>query len=473
MKNKKGITLVALIITIIVMLILVNVSVQIVIKSDLIGTAENTVEKYKIAHEQEQNIGKITVDGKTYDNIEDYINGKESMPTIIAGQRATTNSKYTDGTDTAIIPKGFTVSGVKTATVDETTIKEGLVIYLIPEGATVDWTDGVEVAKAQKNYDQFVWIPIKNATTEKAQDINDMYICQGKTENNGLCTIKVENGVAKCTNKNHSIIAEETGKNKNTLMAGRLYATSAAMSFEKAYTETYTSGSGLREPDTLSSEGYDGNSDCLEILSKILEPDAEEKKYTSEAKFKEKLQEEYNEVVKSVYENEGFYVGRYETSGMTQSVTDYNVSVTAGTLPSIEKDWYHMYAQQKNYSKANNLTVGSTMIQGAAYDQVMKFLDPTSSWITTTGKVSHDLGGAYLTAGLNYSGDIPYNDVSKNIYDLEGNVFAWTTEAHRTGSRMVRGGRYSLKTSASSRNNGSPNYSGSSSVGSICQLYIK
>ena len=61
LKNKKsnGITLIALIITIIVMLILVAVSVNILIKSNLIGTAEKTVNKYKTASEEE-NSGVIT-----------------------------------------------------------------------------------------------------------------------------------------------------------------------------------------------------------------------------------------------------------------------------------------------------------------------------------------------------------------------------------------------------------------------------
>lgn len=48
-KRNKGITLIALIITIIVMLILVAVSVNILIKSNLIGTAEKAVRKYSDA----------------------------------------------------------------------------------------------------------------------------------------------------------------------------------------------------------------------------------------------------------------------------------------------------------------------------------------------------------------------------------------------------------------------------------------
>ena len=59
MRKQKGITLIALIITIIVMLILVGVSVQILIKSDLIGTTESAGEAYKTAHEEEENLKEV------------------------------------------------------------------------------------------------------------------------------------------------------------------------------------------------------------------------------------------------------------------------------------------------------------------------------------------------------------------------------------------------------------------------------
>ena len=91
------------------------------------------------------------------------------------------------------------------------------------------------------------------------------------------------------------------------------------------------------------------------------------------------------------------------------------------------------------------------MIQGAAYDQVMKFVengerpDGQPYNITTAGNVGHGssqgITGTYQTGGLNYpsSATVPYNDKVKNIYDLEGNVFTWTTEAHSSNYRVVRG----------------------------------
>ncbi len=81
MGKNKGITLVALIITIIVMLILVAVSVNILIKSNLIGTAEKTVNKYKTASEEESKGGTIEINGKKYNSIEDYM--EEIKPTIV------------------------------------------------------------------------------------------------------------------------------------------------------------------------------------------------------------------------------------------------------------------------------------------------------------------------------------------------------------------------------------------------------
>ena len=72
MKNKKGITLIALIITIIVMLILVAVSVRVLVQSDLIGIAESAGEAYKTAHENEQKLKEVTINGKKYASIEEY-----------------------------------------------------------------------------------------------------------------------------------------------------------------------------------------------------------------------------------------------------------------------------------------------------------------------------------------------------------------------------------------------------------------
>ena len=418
------------------MLILVAVTIQVVINSGLLKTAGDAVSDYKNEQEQESNLNEVEVNG--YNSIEEYlesINGGNPPPpptTIGPGDKANETTEYEDSNgDIAVIPGDFTVSGLE----DESKIDDGLVIYLIPDGVTVDWENGAEVANAQKTYDQFVWIPISHT------QINNMYICQAKTGSNGNCNIEVVNGEAKCT------------VHSSTQMAGRLYATTCEENFEKAITEVYTANEGLREPDVVTGNNtgngtsYDGSSTNLEQLSSILGTIG----YDTTANFKQSLQEEYNEVVKSVYENQGFYIGRYETSNMVDSNTNTTVKSVAGTTTGISNvTWYRMYGEQKKHAENNGLTsVKSTMIQGAAYDQVIKFIengtrpDGSSYTIKTSGNALHNKDyfedGPWQTAGLNYADIGQYNDKVKNIYDLEGNITAWTTETYFNDYRVYRG----------------------------------
>jgi len=71
--KQNGITLVALIITIIIMLILVGVSVQVVINSDLIGTAQDAANRTEAKYQEESNISEIELGDKTYNSIDEYV----------------------------------------------------------------------------------------------------------------------------------------------------------------------------------------------------------------------------------------------------------------------------------------------------------------------------------------------------------------------------------------------------------------
>lgn len=79
MKEEKGITLIALIITIIVMLILVAVSVAVVINSNLIGAAEKAANGYKAADDKVNNLATDPIVNKTgsgasYGSVNEYLN---------------------------------------------------------------------------------------------------------------------------------------------------------------------------------------------------------------------------------------------------------------------------------------------------------------------------------------------------------------------------------------------------------------
>ena len=392
-KEEKGITLVALIITIVVMLILVAVSLNVLVNSNLIGHAEKTGDAYAGAIKNEEKLGNdgITINDKEYASIDDYIESRKPLPEG-AGKKFTETKEYTDGTKTAVIPGGFTVSGIR----KETRIDEGLVIYLIPDDEieNVKW-DGTEKTK----YDQFVWIPVSNA--------NKMFMCQAKTESDSGCDLKIEGNEVIC--QTHK--TADATKSKN--MAGRLYATGAGESFNSSLTtQTYNANSGLREPAKLSSTNSS-------FVDQEEEPNLD-------------LQTEYNNAVKKVIESKGFWIGRYETTGMSSSNDDIAVNIVAGkgTSDGIgDVNWYRMYKQQQNYANKKNLDtskIQSTMIFGAAYDQTMIFANCEKA--TTSAK--------------DYSAVITGNvetDCYKNIYDLCGNLREWTTEANNTYYRISRG----------------------------------
>ncbi len=402
-KNKSGITLVALIITIVVMLILVAVSINVLVNSNLIGHAEKTGDAYSGAIKNEEKLGNdgITINDKEYASIDDYIESRKPLPEG-AGKKFTETKEYTDGTKTAVIPGGFTVSGIR----NETRIDGGLVIYLIPDDEieNVKW-DGTEKTK----YDQFVWVPVTDA--------NKMFMCQAKTESDSGCDLKIEGNEVICqTHKTADAI-------KSKKMAGRLYATSVGnSSFNSSLTtQTYNANSGLREPAIVTGKAdgtgtrYDGSSTDNSIGLTLAT-----------------LQEEYNNAVKKVIESKGFWIGRYETSGMNSSNDDIAVNIVAGKGTSDgtnNVNWYRMYKQQQNYVSKKNLDtskIQSTMIFGAAWDQTMLFANCAKE--TTPEK-------DYSTVK---TGNVE-TDCYKNIYDLCGNLREWTTEAYLTIYRARRG----------------------------------
>ena len=83
MKEQKGITLVALIITIIVMLILVAVSVAVVVNSNLIGTAEKAANGYKNADDKLNSIATDNiVKNASYGSVNEYLNAAEQVVSL-------------------------------------------------------------------------------------------------------------------------------------------------------------------------------------------------------------------------------------------------------------------------------------------------------------------------------------------------------------------------------------------------------
>ena len=392
MQNRnKGITLVALIITIVVMLILVAVSVNVIIKSNLIGTAEKTVNKYKTASEEEGNNGVIEIDGKKYNSIEDYMAGKEKLPDVEAGVRAETNSNYKGAT----IPKGFTVSGIKS----EQSIDDGLVIYDIPEGTTVDWTNPNSVKTA---YNQFVWIPVEVTASD------------------------TETNIVAFTRSKWTANAETGGEKTNGLSTD------------------YT------EPDS-----------------------------TNDTTDKTGIVDQITELTKSIYKYGGFYIGRYEAGSETPRTSSSGVTtlgIKQDMYPYIYVKWGDsmssigttgaVYLSNSLYN-TNEYGATSMLCTGACWDSMLDFIKDrehsvmdSRTWGNYSNSETFEITrGAYAvynsTLGSFNNVENKYSKIkdtsillttgaterncSKNIYDVAGNCFEWTTESYSSSARVSRG----------------------------------
>ena len=389
MQNRnKGITLIALIITIIILLILVGVSINLAIKGDLFGSAEKAVSgtNDKTAQEQtrvDELMGEL---GRVEEQ-----QRQDNLP----GTRVTENTKYVSNGKTAWIPKGFTVSGIKS----EQSINKGLVIYDIPEGTTPDWSNPDSV---KTKYNQFVWIPVEVKSTDKENSIASFY---------------------------RSKWAENTA----------------------------TGG----ERTTGLSTDY-------------TEPDS-----TNDTADKTGIADQITELTKSIYKYGGFYIGRYEAGSTTERTVSssqiekfvvqqdkypYNCVKWGKSMSDVSEGAVYLC---NNLYSATNTNYGATsmLCTGASWDSMLDFVKDSSHSITdsTTWGNYHNSetykvyrGSLYSNSAWSKANTTAGTEVtenksillttgaternsSKNIYDVAGNVFEWTTESISSSFRVVRG----------------------------------
>lgn len=113
-KENRGVTLISLIITIIVMLLLVGVTVTSVINSGLIGKTQSVGKKTQEKYEEEAQLGNIIeIDGKIYASMEDYVAEIERAPKIMKGE-GTEENPYTIENIEGLIQFAYSVTNGKT-----------------------------------------------------------------------------------------------------------------------------------------------------------------------------------------------------------------------------------------------------------------------------------------------------------------------------------------------------------------------
>ena len=196
-----------------------------------------------------------------------------------------------------------------------------------------------------------------------------------------------------------------------------------------------------------------------------------------------------NSMLKSVYENGGFYVGRYEagigTNRTSKSATnsDGKYTIEGMPVPVTKADAYpYTYVtrtQAQNLaSNVNSGTKTSSLMFGVQWDLVLAFMSKDTAKVTDTSKLTSNsttIGNykdnlwAIKNAKAQYSADYgdtftacpnPFKKESssdillttgadssfsvQNIYDIAGNVWEWTLEESSDTSCPCasRGGDY-------------------------------
>ena len=456
--SNKGITLIALVVTIIVLLILAGVSIATLTGPNGLLTRVNdakTATEKAGAKEKVQvevagsydNRGNLSTEllNKNLENVAGLTSGTPitNFPatvvvdgyevTIDEDGNVTVEGETTNPPAPPAPPTGDVVTTAPTTPVDKETIfqdtSSGNKEAVIPEGFSV--SGKTEEQKIDKGLvviapdgSEFVWVPV-DKTSLCVDGIADKQVAelpQGETVN----------------------------------YRGQLYDFSGTTSSKRTYSET-----SFREPAYLT-DPTNGDANTSEGHNTIgIAPDT--------------LQNEYNGIINSIKEHGGFYIGRYESSlsesNATTAATTGHIQSKKGIMPTSAANegtetWYGLYQKQKEYAQIDKLKesqVKSGMIYGSMYDAVMNWAlsDENEKNKVTASSTKHPLQATGLAT----------EDVIKNIYDLGNNLWEWTAEAGSTSLRVLRGGVYNYTDSPSGRSIVSPSDT-DNGYGSRALLYL-
>jgi hypothetical protein len=176
---------------------------------------------------------------------------------------------------------------------------------------------------------------------------------------------------------------------------------------------------------------------------------------------------------RSVKENRGFYIARFEAGipGTTASTTtnDANKQKQDGTVKPVSQKGVGVWnfipwggsssdlasdklpgndnangavkVARSMYKNDGIHKVTSTLCYGVQWDAALNFIDPNYESGNSTGYVKDSAGKG------NYSGNIATTGSNtayqqKHIYDMAGNIWEWIMEARYTDNRVNRGGNY-------------------------------
>ena len=411
-KNKKyegGITLVALVVTIVILLILAGVSLNLVIgNAGILTRSKEAANKYgKQAENEQQGLNDV-------DDWMDEQFGDTGMKKVTVNTKATKNGTINGqepNINNPIIPKGYTPINAGSATWGDgnsspaqNSIDNGLVIK-------------------DDNNNEWVWIPVE------ASVLSGMYA----TSNEGI----VLSGDVGVTTKMYT----------KTTTIGRTGDT-------KTIPRSTPNTTDYREPDLVTN--YDKDEAYYKTILGFDTPKAMAEAFTAD----------YANMISSIKKYGGFYIGRYELSN--EGVQKEKATLNNKNWYELYKKCTTLNASNKVESKMIWGIQWDLACDFISKKGEQKSINDSTAW----GNYKDSTGDAAVMDGTTQKYGSKqatgYSEYWKanNIYDLAGNCWEWTQEAYDTDSRASRGGVY-YKDSSSCPASGRYDYNANNSDYSI------
>ena len=389
--NQTGITLIALVVTIVVLLILAGVSLNAIFSENgIIKRAQDAQNKMDQAAENDQkginelsnwldskingNSGGNTTGGNTTGGDDNPTTTTTKISTLV-GKVVDKNTKAEDIYGNKItIPKGFKVVAHGTAAGSATYTYSGDNIPAVQDGIVIEnGTDG----------NQFVWVPVG--------------------------TIKNKNNTTNTITLGRYEFDSNTGALKSN--------TPVQVASVENCTQEVTINTNYKELSVFRAGNSATDSTAQNATARNLE-----------------------EFISTTLANGGYYIARFEASGTASKVTSkYNQTVLGNiTQPNAAKAAREMYGEIK---ENNKLVYASDLVNSYAWDTAIVFIQTYS---VKTDYASHNESNttkAFTATGKN-------NDKYCNIWDMSGNAYECTTEystysdPRRFCPCVIRGGYY-------------------------------
>ena len=410
--TSRGITLIVLVITIIVMLILASVTIKIVTSGGIFDYAKKATEETEKSSNKENAFAEKVINGdeKKQDSILSYNKtNKNSDGTLKA------NAKYRSNGKIAIIPKGFKI-------IEDAEGKKS-----IDAGLVIQDSEGNE----------FVWVPVTvKGTTDEEKEANFENMRTDGYESGTLKTWVSDKAVTEpCTTGYLNGKGIEEIKDYQEMKA-------SVIKNGGFYIGRYEAGV---EGDTARTDIENGTSTMVVKRDKFpynfvgwgLNKNNYESDVTKNSK---------NQGKGALYLSKHMYDGK-------------DVGVTPTLCYGIQWDMALAFIGDENYNKDSALKGNYPNNAWTITRETAKYTTNSNSdktWTlisseTNKAKTKNASTSILLTTGA--SEDFK----TKNIYDLAGNVMEWTNEIYSTNSnfRVIRGGYYSrngTSTPVSNRN---------------------